>query len=304
MKKHLLGLAVLVMITAFSFSIVGAQDEEAVEALPSCSPEDYVANVEAIGEAFTGLGELTTLPEAPTASDYAASVAILDAFAVGYWEGFDPEAIACAEELYIGQTAGIIFDELVIVNALSALAAHEETAGNTEYAELLLEQATARGEILQAELEDFGATLTSLIDGEEVELDVAYPACTEEELTATSEGLTTINETYAEFGAALGEGLTGTDLTDLVTGFAALSQGYWDEFFTVLPACFEAQSLGYEYGLLLDESLITVSLLRLAELEAEAGNAELAQVLADSALAHVETLTEMSEALLGESEEE
>src|SRR5688572_19912723 len=139
-KQLLLVLALIDLMSVFSVAFVSAQDEEVMEALPSCSPDDNAANIEALGEGFTGLGELTTLPEEPTPSDFSVVVATVDAFALGYWEGLDLETVACAEEFYIARTAGLIFDEVVIVSGLNALAVHEEAAGNTELAEILLGQ--------------------------------------------------------------------------------------------------------------------------------------------------------------------
>jgi hypothetical protein len=306
MKKQLiLALALIGLMSVFSLSFVSAQEEEEeVPVLPSCSPEDYAANVEALGEGFDSLGELTVLPEEPTPSDFSAVVATVDTFALGYWEGLDPEAIVCAEELYIARTAGIIFDEMVIVSALNALAVHEDAAGNAELAELLLGQATARAEALQTGMTSFGDLLTALVNGEEISLDVAYPECTEEELNASFEGMTEINDAYVELSAMLEEELTGADLSNVITGFAELSGGYWGEFYPVLPACAEVIYLGFNYGLILDESLIMVSLWRLAELETEAGNDELAQVLSDNAAIHAEYLSAMAEDLFGTEEEE
>ncbi len=300
MKKTLL-LVVILLLGALSASLVSAQDEE-VTVPESCDVDTITATATTISDGFTEYQDLMTLPDEPTASDLSLAAATADAYAYGFWQGFY-EALdenSCVEVWWLGYTSGLILDEALIVTQLSALAAHEAEAGNADLADTLLGLATDRSDSLTVGLESVQETLTALLDGGSLDLELAE--CTEEELTATYDGLSPITDAYAEFGT-MAEEATGAELSALITGYATLSNGYWAEFYPVVPACYEANDIAYTVGLILDESVIVASNYRLAELESELGNDELAQALSDSADVRIEELSAAIDSYFGDEEE-
>ncbi|MEQ8677319.1 MAG: hypothetical protein RLP44_08180 [Aggregatilineales bacterium] len=300
MKKILLIIVVL-MFGALSASLVSAQDEEEVPV--SCDADTLVEAATVLSDGFTEYQELMVLPDEPTASDLSVAVATADAYAYGFWEGFY-EALeedgACVEVWWLGYTSGLILDEALIVTQLSALAVHEAEAGNADLADSLLTLATERSETLNVGVESVQATLAAVIDGEELNLELVE--CTEDEMTETWDGLTTITDAYAELGGMVEEA-SGTDLSALVVGYATLSGGYWSEVYPLVPACYEANDVAFTVGLILDESVIVAANLRLAEIESEMGNDDLAQALAESGATRAEELTAAIEEYFGEEEE-
>ena len=300
MKKVLL-VTVVVLMVVLSASVVSAQDGEA---LPACSQEEIDTTLQILDEGMTGLFEMSALPEEPSAADFTNSVLVMDAFSYGYWDGFAESAETeewCAEAAYLATTAGFVVDEMLIVNLLGALAVHESEAGDEETATIFLEQAEARQLQLEVGMEELSPILDAFEAGEAVELDVMLPECTEEEATATVEGVDAIAVTYDELAAGLAEA-TGTDLSALVAGFAELSYGYWEEFMPVIPECQEAQDYAFNVGLLLDDTVIAAGLLRLAEIEDGLGNADVATALAESAVARAEDLQAAFEEMFPEEE--
>jgi hypothetical protein len=302
MKKQLiLALVLTALMTVFSFSIVGAQDEE--EELPPCDPMTAMASLQELMEPLTEIGELTTVSEDASPSDYSQMVADLDAYVYDYWGSLEEAEFECAEEQFIAHTIALSLDELLIVSELSALSVHEAVAGNSEAATLFGEQAGARAETLADDMLAVTDLVTNIMTGEEMEMGSDLEACSEEDLAAVADGISTISETYTELGESMVEA-SGEDLTAVVAGFSTLSSEYWTTFAPELPECAEAQSLGTSYGLLLDESLILVALLKLTELETEAGNDELAETLAASVEVRSEDLQAMAEEVFGTGEEE
>jgi hypothetical protein len=298
MKKLLLVLALIALMSVSSLSIVGAQDEE--EELPPCDSTALMTELEDLISPLEDIEEFMT-PAGDSASDFSQLVADLDAYAQEYWANFEEAEFECAEEYFIAYTLGLALDELLIVTELSALSVHEAEAGNEELVATFGELAGARGERLAEDMTAFTEIMSDLMTGD-VDTGMDLDECSEEDLTATVDGILEVNEGYIELGEGL-EDASGADLSALVAGFATLSSEYWETFVPEVPECQEAQDVARFYGLLLDESLIMVGLIRLAELEAEAGNDELAQTLADSATVRAEALQAMSEELMGEEEE-
>jgi hypothetical protein len=295
-KQFLLVLALIALMSVFSFA-ASAQDEE--EELPPCDSMALMTELEDLVAPLEDLQEFTS-PDGTDASAYSQLVADLDAYATEYWTNFSEAEFECAEEYFIAYTLGLALDELLIVSELGALAVHETEAGNTELATAFSELTTTRAQQLSDDMTAFTDIMTDAMTGE-IDTGGDLEACSEEDLTATGEGILEINEAYIELGESI-EGASGTDLSEVVLGFATLSSEYWATFVPEVPECAEAQEFSSFYGLLLDESLIMVGLIRLAELEAEAGNDELAETLAASAEARAEQLQAMSEEMMGEEE--
>lgn len=293
MKKVMLVL--LILVISITVMLISAQDET----MP-CSQEEFVESASVLSEGFLQYADLIVLPDEPTASDLAAAVVVADAFAYGYWEGFyeAQEEGVCDEVVWLGYTSGLLLDEMLITLQLSALAVYEAEMGEVELAEALLEHAERRAVVLEETATEIGDLMTAIEDGS-AELDFEFAECTEEELAATYEGLDAIYVVYEEFGGLVEEA-EGTDLSALIVGYTELSTGYWEEFFPVVPECAEAQDEAFSAGLILDESLIIVASYRLAELEGEMGDAEIAEALLASAEARLEDLTAFLEAYYSE----
>lgn len=294
MKKLVLVLLSLLILVV---PISTAQEDEG---LPACSAEEFAEFATALGEGLAEIGELVSQPEEPTAANLTELVVIIDAFNYGYWTGFYEAEPECVEAYWLGLTVGLLLDEQLITSQLLVLAVHEEEAGNADLAEALLELGSLREEALEASAEFLGETLTGIMMGE-TELSFDLPFCEEDELEATYEGIDIIAEAYEELGL-LTEVADGADLSVLIAGYATLSASYWAEFVPVVPMCFEAQDEAITVGLIIDESLIVVSNLRLAELSAEAGNDEVAEILFESALVRLDDLNAAIEYFYGDDE--
>ena len=295
-KQFLLVLALVALMSVFSFSLVNAQEEE----LPPCDSMALMTELEDLVAPLEELQEFTS-PDGTDASAYSQLVADLDAYATEYWTNFSEAEFECAEEYFIAYSLGLALDELLIVSELGAIAVHETEAGNTELATSFSDLTTTRAEQLSDDMTAFADIMTDAMTGE-LDTGADLDECSEDDLNATGEGILEINEAYIELGEAT-EGASGSDLSEVVLGFATLSSEYWTTFLPEVPECAEAQEISTAYGLLLDESLIMVGLIRLAELEAEAGNDELATSLAESAEVRAEALSAMAEELMGEGEE-
>ena len=95
---------------------------------------------------------------------------------------------------------------------------------------------------------------------------------------------------------------TAEDWSALVTGYADLSATYWSDVYPNMPACAESYSVGFNTGLVIDESLVISILTGLAQYEASVGNAEVAQMYADSVTTRAETMMAAVNAIFGEPE--
>jgi len=290
LKKTVLLTLVLILVMSLMPMTAAAQDDDV--AMEACTPEQFQAVAESLGESFTEFSEsMGEMSEEPTAEEWILAVVLLDAFTQGYWEGFSEmseseEAMTiCAEAYDMIFTFGLALDEALIIASLNAIAASDEMLGP-----LVQPLADAREEKLDESMTAYGETMTAMVEGE-MEMPEALPACTEEELTATLEGIGILVETF--------QGLTETleeDMLSAAAGLEALSTGYWETFYTVLPACAEAHDLGYNVGLIFDETLTIVLLDRVAEIATTNGDTETAEVLAESITTRGETLTAASEA--------
>jgi hypothetical protein len=282
MKKSILVLILLLILVAVL--PVQAQDD-----MTSCTPEEFVDATTEVSENVAEFLELLQMADETDASDVTAAVVLLDAYSYGFWEGFyeASEEGLCIELEWFGYNGGLVLDDLLITAQLSALALHEADAGNTELATALAEYAMSRSEMIDVSATYVDEVSTSIAEGNG--LTIEYVECTAEELDTTNAGLEEIAATYLEFGELTLEA-EGEDLSTLIVGYAALSDGFWKDFMPVVPMCFEAQESAFTAGLIIDESLIIVSSLRLAEIEAEMGDEDIATVLADSASVRLDDL--------------
>lgn len=287
-KMSLLTLIVLMLIAVFP---VNAQDDE----YEACTTDEFIEGAEIIESAFDDIASIMEIADEPDASDYTAAVLLIDSYTLGYWEGFSEASYEglCAELDWFGYTAGLVLDEMLITTQLSALALHESDAGNDDLAEELVTLSIDRAETLEASIDAIIEILAAVEDGE-MSLDFELAECSDDEFDATEEGLEIIYEVYEEL-AILAEDAEGSDLSEIIVGFAVLSEEYWYEFMPEVPNCYEAQDEAIYAGLIIDESLIIASGYRLAELEAETGDEDVADALEENAEERLEFLEEAFE---------
>lgn len=278
---------------------VFAQDEAELEPLPACTTDQLAEAMTSFGDSMTEYGEMITLPEAPVAADFAAALAVTDAFATGYWEAMWETEMPCAEIYMMLYEAGFFFSETTITYAINALAVFEGEAGNADASAALFELATARAGMLTDRGLALTESMTSMMMGEATE-SAEMPSCSEEELAEVYEAIGVMAESYSELGAMLSE--EDADVAAILTGLATLSGGFWTEVYVLVPNCVEAQDAAFTWGMILDESLTAVALLQVSSY-VEESDPELAQVLSDSGLAHLDYVTALSEEFMGAEEE-
>jgi len=124
-------------------------------------------------------------------------------------------------------------------------------------------------------------------------------SCTPEEIATTVDIITELSAPYQEMAAGIDMSEPNT-LTAAVAGFDYLSTGFWNDVYPTIPACLEAGTLGYNFGLALDESVISAGLARLALYEAEHGDPELAQSLVENAQIRADWNAQIVEATFGQ----
>jgi len=117
---------------------------------------------------------------------------------------------------------------------------------------------------------------------EEAEEGDAYVACSEEELTATVEGLAGYNEALAELGD-IASGPADNDYGAMIAAYDSFSYEFWYTIFPEVPACAEAQAYALNVGMIYDEYLTIGLLLNLSAWSDASGDADSAAAFAGSA---------------------
>jgi hypothetical protein len=125
-------------------------------------------------------------------------------------------------------------------------------------------------------------------------------ACTPEDLAVTTEALGTLGTSYQEVAEYIGDGSDPTALTYGVIAYETLSTGFWNEIHPDLPTCTESAALTDNFGLAVDESIISTGIARLALYEAEFGDTDIAQSYAEYAQARAEWYAEIVNATFGQ----
>ncbi|MBC7870983.1 MAG: hypothetical protein H7Y09_09110 [Chitinophagaceae bacterium] len=105
------------------------------------------------------------------------------------------------------------------------------------------------------------------------------PVCTEAETGQTVAALTPIFEALPEMDPFL---LEPEELSPLVLEHDALASLFWSEISPSLPACREARSVADNLGILLNDRLIVVTMLRLAAYESEYGDPDISALFSES----------------------
>jgi len=107
--------------------------------------------------------------------------------------------------------------------------------------------------------------------------EAAVVSCTPEENAVLNETLPLLFTAYQE----IAKGMDANDPMPTVIALDSLATNYWNTIYPALPNCLEAGALGYNFGIVLDESLINTGLAQLSQYEAQYGDATLAQSLSD-----------------------
>lgn len=265
---------------------VFAQDETA--SFPACTEEELTATLEglqAIDEGFQGLMAEFDLTSDPNSADYGASLVALDAIATGFWGEFYPEVPECAEAQGLVYAIGAIYDETLTIGLLANLAAWAEAGGDAETAGLIAEQVTARMEVMDEMMAEVDGMTFEELAAYILESELA--ACTEEELAAGAEAM----------GGAMEELGGMAEMMESPLELFALTEGaaytYWNEAYDELATCFENEYIAFEIGTFLNDANIIAGLYANAMVEAEAGNAEVAEAMTAGAQAREAMMAEM-----------
>jgi hypothetical protein len=100
-----------------------------------------------------------------------------------------------------------------------------------------------------------------------------YPACTEEELTATVEGISAYNDLLAELGD-IGAGPTDNAYGAILAAYDTFSYEFWYTIHPEVPACAEAQAFALNIGMIYDEYLTIGLLVNVAAWAAAGGDSD------------------------------
>lgn len=128
--------------------------------------------------------------------------------------------------------------------------------------------------------------------------EVAYEACSEEDLALTIEGLAAYNEALVELGD-IGAGPADNDYGAILAAYDSFSYEFWYTLFPEVPACAEAQAYALNVGMIYDEYLTIGLLLNLSAWSDAAGDADSAAAFAASAEARSTAMAESTSLMEG-----
>ena len=107
-------------------------------------------------------------------------------------------------------------------------------------------------------------SFTSGIAAQDAELNQNIPACTSEEATLATELITGVSEDFAQLGSRAEELNTQSEvqaaLPGLIRDYDILQKHWWNEIYPQLPECSFAVNWSLRVGRVLDNSLVTLSL--------------------------------------------
>ena len=278
----LLGMVVLLVATMLpmprSNGVAYAQDEAG---LAPCSDEEIQATSEGLVTIADSFDALSQLGDDPASDDYLALLAGLDAADYEYWNTFYDAVPECLEAQQASFVFGLIINETLSVALLYRLGAIQT---NEELSQTFNDAADARLENLNAAIDVISnaESLDDLLPGE-------WPACSEVEGDTAYEALKALYDAGDEV-AAMGE--EAESLLPVIVGYEALTTSYWNDVFPLLPQCAEVQAVGYVFGFAGEDILISLSIAEIAQYEANNGNAEVAQIFADSATQRINDFEE------------
>jgi hypothetical protein len=231
------------------------------------------------------LGEISTDPDFDT---YRALVPGYEALSYVYWDEDFAALPQCAHAYFPGYVFGRIYDEGLNIALLRWQALYESEYGDSEFAAYFTERSEARNEDLALVIENIGEVteiITTIALGE--------PACTQEQLTSYESDREEATGYYEAVGAIALEADI-EDLNTLVTIFDAMAQTWDDE---VDGGCAELIGDYFTISSIFDDSLAVVSLLRVASLEAEYGDADLSAAMYDAAGLRYDAVLALAESL-------
>jgi hypothetical protein len=284
-KGFLFGLIAALLV---AIAPIAAQDNAEVT---SCTEEEHTITVGAISQLSAKYQEIAEgMGDGSDPNALTAALLGFDTLSTGFQTEIVPGLPACAESIALSDAFGLALDESVINIGLARLALYEAEYGDADLAQSYTDYAAARAdwysEVVAA---SFGvvAETEKMPDKTPVEL----PACTEEDgqneaVLATTDSIATYKQLAADTADP-----TPEKLTELVSGYAALSGAFRVAIYPALP-CAEAAALGKNMSLLFDRTLITMLMARLGVYEAEHGDAEVAAYFSQAATTRHELVTE------------
>ncbi len=276
-----------------------AQDEESDAAYAPCTEEELTATLEAISTYNEALAELGDIGAGPQDAAYGAILAAYDSFSYEFWYTLHPELPGCAEAQAVALNVGMIYDEYLTIGLLHNIAAWATASGDTDSADVFTASAEARSAVMAESVdlmegitaEDMSAWINS--DGMEY--------CDEETFNASLTGIGEYFSSLGELQSQISEDV-GENLAALIVSDTA-AQTYWSDVYPAVSGCYEADYYGWEAGRILDETTIITALAINATLESEAGNTDVAEMMAASIEARSEGLAAYTEAVFGTTEE-
>jgi hypothetical protein len=275
-----------------------AQDQESAAYAP-CTEEELTATVEGISAYNEALAELGDIGAGPQDAAYGTILAAYDSFSYEYWYTLFPEIPACAEAQAFALNIGMIYDEYLTIGLLQNIAAWADASGDADTASLFTASVEARAAMM--------SETTNLMEGVTAE-DMAdwinsagMESCDEETFTASLTGIgeyfTSLGEIQSQAAETIDENVAALIVSD------SAAQAYWSDVYPAVSGCYEADYYAWEAGRILDETTIITALAVNAELENEAGNTDVAEVMAASIEARAEGLAAYTEAVFGTTEE-
>jgi len=289
--RKLLIIVMLFGLLAVSFSAVYAQDE--ADSSTPCTEEEMTVTTEALSIYNDGLATLQEdydLSGDPTDNAYGETIVALDAISYEFWNTVYPELPACAEAQTLAFVLGAVYDEYLTIGLLQNSSAWLDAGGDADGAATFANQASMRQANLATTMEGLsGITLTDLAAAMNGDL---LDACTEEQVTALSDGLT---NSMSGLGDVITQASEQPAVAFAVTEGA--SYAFDTDVFAQVANCQENSAMAWYVSDSLRELNIIMGLSANAAAEAEAGNADVAQTMIDSASQRLEDFQSTIESL-------
>jgi len=135
------------------------------------------------------------------------------------------------------------------------------------------------------------AVLLTLVTPVAFAQDETLPACSEEEITATAEGIDLYSQAIAELGDITSDP-NDAAYGAVLAGYDAFSYEFWNSVYPEVPYCMEAQALAFAFGTFYDELALAASFANIAGWAESAGESEAAEYFVASAEYRIEGITE------------
>lgn len=282
MRKGLFIILIIALLTAITPATAQGED------IPSCTEEELAPTLEAVSTLAT---DYLANTKAIASSEYAEADAVINYGAKSgiFWYEEYPTLSDCLESRLIGHDYALVVDEAIIEHAFAQMAAFEQAYGDPAIAQAYLDFNESRVERNQALIANTMAVFDET--GEIVVPTDRLPSCTpEDDASQVVSDMIALITAYQETRNAF-DSTTVEGLTSLVSGYAGISNIHWLEIYPQLPVCYEINKFAKSVGLIYEQTLISVLMLRLSVYEAEFGYPENATWMDTAAAVRQEILT-------------